>query len=355
MEFITNQEKDAVTKLLLSPSFPNVQLALEFLTNNPTWHSSLKEALEVFFFFDPRRKNRVNSYQNTPVAYQQQTPLIPFMTKDGSLKDAHELVGEWLGALNKDFYTLTHPLFYLGSPASLFQENIGSKKEPNLPLPSLNFLEQQLQYAPYLEFQPNWLVIAKEWGVFIVQHLDQQETSTLHASKDIEHYQEIAWHYYQSALPHVQEDSAFFAQVAYLLDKHAPTSLSEAKRLSLISYYYDQAFSIQSNQQQDCVPLLENYLLFCYETLQDTQQTITLFKRFLGDFIPQDQWYHLVADCEQLGNSDALRSWFPLLGLKASAASMDKMNNSLGIAPTTTPLTKEEQEQGFTSLGDISL
>ena len=163
MTLITKQEKDAVTKLLLSPSFPAIQLALEFLKNNPVWHSSLKEALEVFFFFDPRRTTRANVYQNSPIDYQQQTPLIAFVTNDGNMSDAHELVGTWLNTLEENFYNLTHPLFYLGSPSDLFKAEATPEKEPSIPLPSLDFMEQQLQYMPYLEFQSNWLVTAKDW------------------------------------------------------------------------------------------------------------------------------------------------------------------------------------------------
>jgi len=347
MEVLSDHQKTALIELLLSPNHQNIQVALNLLERYPEWRAALKAPLEVFYFFDSRRKDG-------PIVYEYRASVVPFVHKNGTHIDAHELVGTWLEALEPNFDSPEHPLFWLGSPGLLFlsDNNQSGQQEPTFALPELEFMEQQLAYTPYLEQQPEWLVVSKDWGWFIAVHLQKNTTRALISAEDVLHYQEIAWYYYQRALPHAAQDADFLKRVAYLLDDCPPASLSDTLVLSLAQQYYEQAFVLQQQQQEDYLDLWERYTLFCYQKLKDSSKTITLLEKVGKHLLDRKQWEAVVMDCQKLGKNAAIDSWIFIIKLKSYAKELETAENRLGITSNSTLLTHKEQEQGFTSLDD---
>lgn len=343
MEILPDHQKTALIELLLSPNHHNIQIALNLLENYPEWRTALKAPLEVFYFFDSRRKDG-------PILYEYRTPILSFITKNGASEDAHKLVGNWLEQLEPNFDSPAHPLFWLGSPGLLFLStpNQNEKQEPSIGLPELDFMAQQLAYTPYLEQQADWLVASKDWGWFIVTHLEKNTTSTLLSSEQQLHYREIAWQYYQRALPHTAQDADFIERVAHLLAHYPPASLSDTQALSLAESYYGQAFALQ--QQENYIDLWEKYTLFCYKKLKDSTKTLSLLEQVGKDLLDSKQWKAVVRDCQQLGKDATIDSWIFIIKLKHYAKELDMTENIMGVTSSPILLTKKEQEQGFTSL-----
>jgi hypothetical protein len=346
MEILSDHQKTALTDLLLSPNHHNIQIALNLLESYPKWRAALKAPLEVFYFFDSRRKDG-------PILYEYRAPIISFVTKNGASEDAHKLVGHWLEQLEPNFDSPAHPLFWLGSPGLLFLStpHQNEQQEPNIGLPELDFMAQQLAYTPYLEQQADWLVTSKDWGWFIVVHL--QKAATRLSDEQQLHYREIAWQYYQRALPHTAQDADFLERVAYLLDHYPPASLSDTIALSLAERYYEEAFVLQQ-QQGAYMDLWEKYTLFCYKKLNDSTRTLLLLEQVGKDLLDSQQWEAVAIDCQQRGKDAAIDSWIFIIKLKHYAKELDMTENIMGITSSPVLLTEKEQEQGFTSLDSWS-
>lgn len=347
MEILSDHQKTALTALLLSPNHQNIQVALNLLECYPEWRAALKAPLEVFYFFDSRRKDG-------PILYEYRAAIVQFVHKNGNHIDAHTLVGTWLEQLETNFDSPAHPLFWLGSPGLLFlsDRDQSDPLEPTFALPELKFMEQQLAYTPYLEQQPEWLVISKDWGWFITVHLQKATTRALLSAEDLLRYQEIAWYYYQRALPHATQDADFLERVAYLLDDCPPASLSDTLVLSLTQQYYEQALVLKQQQQENYLDLWEKYVLFCYQKLKDSPKTIALLEKVGKHLLDRKQWEAVVLDCQKLGKNAAVDSWIFIIKIKSYAKELDMAENVLGVTSNSTLLTEQEQKQGFTSLGN---
>lgn len=303
----TPEQKESITQLLLSPNTDNVQVALNLLESHPHWKAPLKEALEVFYFFDSRR-------YDGPIVFEFQTPIIEFWNQQGELRDAHQLVQEWLEELEEDFDGPLHPLFWLGSPGLLFQEKVEKGEDglevtemvPSFALPELEFMEQQWTYSSYLDLHPEWWLVAVHWGHFILAHLKLQETTQPLDTATIEAYNNIAWQYYQKAFPVVKKEVAFFHQVADALQQHPPTSLSKEEREYWIITCYEKALALLEIGDSD--KTLTKYIIFTYRELEDKEKILFLLKK-AAQVLEGEEFEQLQEDCKEWVDAEEIRQW----------------------------------------------
>lgn len=356
----TPKEKESIIQLLLSSHSKNVQVALNLLESQPNWRAPLKKALEVFYFFDSRR------YYG-PFVFELKAPLIEFTNQEEEVRDAHQLVGEWLEELEEGFDGPLHPLFWLGSPDLLFKEEVINEeldiKElvPSFALPELTFMEQQWAYYTYLDVHPDWWLVARGWASFIMMHLEDKETVAQLNPKELEIYSNIAWQYYQKVLPLITEEYYYYHQAALFLQNHAPTTVAKEERKQLIVYYYEEALSFLTKAQEKTSDLVANYLLFTYKELKDSAQTFRLFQRFASDLLSEKELAKLQLDCQQLDKGKIIQHWinfikkkdFLLVSKELEGLMESLYTDIIADKKQGTPNTIEDVDDLLSSLEDL--